>query len=174
MITTTDYRGENVPTAKLTEQDVRQIRTLGAQGVSLSVLGKRFGVSGVTIFNVLHRLKWRHVDASPEELTAVKRAPAARRAESVQRAIARAQQRSAAAVKRTLEREQLRLARDLQRVRERHLDNAVASINALADDGTQFSYQDTGARLVLLVKRDGHLVSTIEICRLDGGEASHD
>lgn len=54
--------GESHHNARLTEDDVREIRRLATAGVSHRELGRRFGVSNVTVGNVVHRRAWRHVD----------------------------------------------------------------------------------------------------------------
>ncbi len=54
-------RGENVSTAKLNEDKVREIRRRYAQGESGPKLGNEFGVSAGTIRLVAKRLKWTHV-----------------------------------------------------------------------------------------------------------------
>lgn len=55
-------RGEHAGLAKLTDETVREIRRLYAQGGSSQKgLGLRFGVSGVTIGHIVKRRTWRHV-----------------------------------------------------------------------------------------------------------------
>jgi hypothetical protein len=49
--------------SKLTENDVRQMRTLyAAGGITLDQLSAKFGVSGVTCHNIIRRRKWAHVE----------------------------------------------------------------------------------------------------------------
>ncbi len=50
--------GERHPRAKLTEADVREIRTSGKRQ---SVLAREFGVTDKAISNILHRVSWAHV-----------------------------------------------------------------------------------------------------------------
>ena len=56
--------GESKPNAKLTEEDVRKIRTEYAttKSRSLSALARDFGVSVMTIRRIVRREKWTHVD----------------------------------------------------------------------------------------------------------------
>ena len=63
-------RGEELPHAKLTDDDVRLIRQLGehrrelldeARKISDAALADKFGVSRATISEVIHYRKWRHV-----------------------------------------------------------------------------------------------------------------
>jgi hypothetical protein len=56
-----DCRGEGCPTAKLTEQDVRQIRRLRASGWALKRLADRFGVDQSNISLIALRKSWKHV-----------------------------------------------------------------------------------------------------------------
>jgi hypothetical protein len=59
---TNPQRGENHYNAKLTEEDVRQIRTFYALGnTSQTALGKQFGVGPTMIYKIVHGKKWRHV-----------------------------------------------------------------------------------------------------------------
>jgi len=53
--------GEQHPYAKLTEEEVRQIRSLRMQGISQSQLASRFGVSQSRISFIEHRKSWRKV-----------------------------------------------------------------------------------------------------------------
>ena len=54
--------GEKVGTSKLSEDDVRLIRKLYAQGgVTLAELGHRFSVDSTTIRDVVSRRRWTHV-----------------------------------------------------------------------------------------------------------------
>lgn len=55
-------RGENVKLAKLTEQNVREIKRLLANGESLSSVARRFHVDVSTIFNIKHGKTWTHVE----------------------------------------------------------------------------------------------------------------
>ena len=55
--------GEQVCTAKLTDESVREIRAAyAAGGVSFVKLGKRYGVDQALIARVVHRKSWAHVD----------------------------------------------------------------------------------------------------------------
>jgi hypothetical protein len=61
-------RGEANPKAKLTADDIREIRRLAAEGVSQPVIARRFGVSqGGTISPILLGRTWRHVPDVPIE-----------------------------------------------------------------------------------------------------------
>lgn len=55
-------RGENSPAAKLSENDVHEIRRLYATGeFTQKQLGKRFGVTAVSIGSVINGKTWAHV-----------------------------------------------------------------------------------------------------------------
>lgn len=55
--------GENMPFAKLKEEDVRHIlNTYSGKPCEVNNFGKRYGVNPSTISNILHRRKWKHVD----------------------------------------------------------------------------------------------------------------
>jgi hypothetical protein len=54
-------RGESNPSAKLTEDEVRQMRALRQQGVSAAELGRRFGVTERSAHRVVTRRDWGHV-----------------------------------------------------------------------------------------------------------------
>lgn len=54
-------RGTQVPQARLNEASVRAIRAIRAKGISQRVIGALFGVSHVTIKNIVLRRAWRHV-----------------------------------------------------------------------------------------------------------------
>lgn len=54
-------RGETNPQAKLTGDQVRQIRSLFEEGVSKSELSRTFNVSHMHIRNILDRKKWNHI-----------------------------------------------------------------------------------------------------------------
>jgi hypothetical protein len=54
--------GEAHGLAKLTTDEVRQIRSIGARRGEYSSLGRRFGISGQAVKNILDRKVWRHVD----------------------------------------------------------------------------------------------------------------
>jgi hypothetical protein len=55
-------KGENSPSSHLTEEKVREMRELYAQGgVSFKELAERFGVCRSTIRSAVRRETWRHV-----------------------------------------------------------------------------------------------------------------
>lgn len=54
-------RGEQHPHAKLTEADVKTIRTLRANGALLRELAARFGVHTITIFDAISGRNWKHI-----------------------------------------------------------------------------------------------------------------
>lgn len=57
------HQGAKNGRAKLTEQDVRNIRQLWAGGGCTKVgLGEQFGVSDTVIHNIIRRKSWAHVD----------------------------------------------------------------------------------------------------------------
>lgn len=53
--------GEAHYAAKLTEQDVRDIRELHTDGLSTYKLGAMYKMSNVAIWNIIKRNSWRHV-----------------------------------------------------------------------------------------------------------------
>lgn len=55
------FRGSKNPVAKLTEAKVRKIRQMCQQGRRQRDAAKQFGVSQRTVWNILHRLAWKHV-----------------------------------------------------------------------------------------------------------------
>lgn len=56
-------RGVQNGNAKLTEDQVRQIRsTYAAGGIGLKNLGAQFGISKKNVQDIVHRRIWRHVD----------------------------------------------------------------------------------------------------------------
>jgi len=58
----TPERGEDRYNARLTEDDVRLIRSLHASsGITQAAIAKQFGVGNHVIYKVVHRLKWKHV-----------------------------------------------------------------------------------------------------------------
>ncbi len=59
--TTIPTSGERNGRSRLTEDAVREIRRLYAQGVSQNTLAETFGVSGGMISKVLNRVNWAHV-----------------------------------------------------------------------------------------------------------------
>jgi hypothetical protein len=54
-------RGSATSWSKLTETDVRTIRTDAAAGTSTSTLARRYGVNRTTIEAAVHKKTWRHV-----------------------------------------------------------------------------------------------------------------
>ena len=57
----TQARGERHGKAKLTGQQVRQIRALLNIGLSFAKIGRMFGVSSVTIGHIKSGTTWRHI-----------------------------------------------------------------------------------------------------------------
>jgi len=59
-----DLKGEEVPSAKLTEENVRWIKTNcgKGRGYGYKALAKKFGVSHTTIRNIMIGKKWSHVE----------------------------------------------------------------------------------------------------------------
>ncbi len=55
-------RGEAHYAAKLTDEAVREIRSLIESGVSQRELGRRYGVAPTMISRIKHRSAWSHVD----------------------------------------------------------------------------------------------------------------
>lgn len=56
------HRGSNNQFAKLNEDVVREIRALAAQGMSHPAIAQRFDISKTTVFDVVHRRRWAHVE----------------------------------------------------------------------------------------------------------------
>lgn len=57
-----EQRGEANKMARLTEETVREARVLHAQGHTLSALGRRYSVTPETLYHVVRRKTWKHVD----------------------------------------------------------------------------------------------------------------
>lgn len=56
-------RGEQIGLSKLTEEKVREMRRLYAEGnVTHAVLAEKYGVALSTIHNALSRITWNHVE----------------------------------------------------------------------------------------------------------------
>lgn len=55
-------RGEQQGKAKLTVDNVREIRSLHQSGLSTRQIGDRYGVNSGTIHDVVHYRTWRHVE----------------------------------------------------------------------------------------------------------------
>ena len=53
--------GEKNPSSKLTEPEVIKIRDRYRLGESATALAREFGVSRVTIYNIINRVKWQHL-----------------------------------------------------------------------------------------------------------------
>lgn len=53
---------ENPPSAKLTPDDVREIRRKSSEGISTKDLSIEYKVSYVCICNIIHRRRWKHID----------------------------------------------------------------------------------------------------------------
>jgi hypothetical protein len=53
--------GEKHRNAKLTGANVRELRSLYADGATLRQLGEKFGVSNVSIYNAVAGKTWRHL-----------------------------------------------------------------------------------------------------------------
>ena len=54
--------GESHGNAKLTGDNVRELRVLHANGATLRQLAEKFGVSNVSIYNAVSGKTWRHLD----------------------------------------------------------------------------------------------------------------
>lgn len=54
-------RGESHPRAKLTNEQVRQIRTLHNQGFSVNVIARNFKVSKWNIEQIVKNITWTHI-----------------------------------------------------------------------------------------------------------------
>ena len=55
-------RGERNPSAKLTEADVREVRTLVEQGYTQRDIADRFDVGPIAICHIVTRKAWKHVE----------------------------------------------------------------------------------------------------------------
>ncbi|WP_455387391.1 HNH endonuclease [Petrachloros mirabilis] len=62
--------GEDSATAKLTNEDVFQIRAELAKGSQKKMLGKKFGVSARTIFKIAIGQTWKHLDNAEQPAAA--------------------------------------------------------------------------------------------------------
>ncbi len=56
-----DQRGERHPAAKLTADDVIDIRTIYAFGATQTDIAYTYGVTCQSIWDIVHRINWRHV-----------------------------------------------------------------------------------------------------------------
>jgi len=54
-------RGDRNGNAKLTEEDIRDIRRRAGKGKSQRALAREYGVSEGTIWGIIHRKTWKHV-----------------------------------------------------------------------------------------------------------------
>jgi hypothetical protein len=54
-------RGKRVASTKLTEQQVKEIRTRWAEGEAQRALARRFNVAQGTIAAIVHRMWWKHI-----------------------------------------------------------------------------------------------------------------
>lgn len=55
------HKGEEKTLAKITENDVKEIRNIYNNPHSASQLGKLYGISKSNILNIVHRKAWKHV-----------------------------------------------------------------------------------------------------------------
>lgn len=55
-------KGERNPQAKLTENEVRDIRKLYEDGLTQAELTRRFGMSQTAIYAIVHRVNWKHLE----------------------------------------------------------------------------------------------------------------
>lgn len=55
-------KGETVNTSRLTINDVLKIRDLLKEGLSMARIGKTYGVCPSAIFDIKHRITWKHVE----------------------------------------------------------------------------------------------------------------
>jgi DNA invertase Pin-like site-specific DNA recombinase len=54
-------RGERHNQAKMTEEQVREIRRLRADGMKLASIARRFGITTGTASDIANRKTWRHL-----------------------------------------------------------------------------------------------------------------
>lgn len=54
-------RGEKHSNAKVNENDVRSIRIAHSHGESMVSIGKRYVLHTVSVFDIVHRVNWKHV-----------------------------------------------------------------------------------------------------------------
>lgn len=55
-------KGERIGAAKLTAEQVMEVRALHASGVASRKIGSRFGVSKTTVMDIVNGKYWRHVE----------------------------------------------------------------------------------------------------------------
>jgi hypothetical protein len=65
-------RGESIRGAKLTEEEVRRIREMAAEGTKRAKLIEMFGVSRSQIWNIVTRQSWGWLDAERQDKRAIK------------------------------------------------------------------------------------------------------
>lgn len=58
--------GERSPFAKLTSEQVTQMRTRHANGETFTALGREFGVTGAHVGNIVAKKKWAHLSSQAE------------------------------------------------------------------------------------------------------------
>jgi len=54
-------RGEDVHTSVLTEDNVRQIRSLAKDNVTYVVIAQQFGIHKDTVYRIVKRKSWTHI-----------------------------------------------------------------------------------------------------------------
>jgi predicted DNA-binding protein (UPF0251 family) len=54
-------RGDAHPNSKITEQDVRAIRVLHAEGITYREIAARYGLSSRTVWGIVQRQDWKHI-----------------------------------------------------------------------------------------------------------------
>jgi hypothetical protein len=57
-----DSKGELNPAARLTKEDVREIRVEASKGVFHRKLAERYGITRVQVTNIVNRKRWAHVE----------------------------------------------------------------------------------------------------------------
>lgn len=60
-------KGSGHLNAKLTDDDVRQIRRMRAQGMFLKVIGEKFGITEGNVSYIASRKSWPHIAAEPAD-----------------------------------------------------------------------------------------------------------
>ena len=54
-------RGEDSHSAVLTEENVRQIRTLAENNTTYVAIAKQFGIHKGTVYRIVKRKRWKHI-----------------------------------------------------------------------------------------------------------------
>jgi len=54
-------RGDTHPNAKLTTNDILEIRSLYESGISQTEISKKFNVGQPSIYHIVHRKTWKHI-----------------------------------------------------------------------------------------------------------------